>query len=130
MRSSENNLYAGEVFSSLAAMQGSHIPSRDLTEAWKPTAFAQFHDIMCGSAIHSTYDWMHEQLAPAFAFEQAQTEKALAALTAQVDTRGAKTGEQAVVVWNPLSFPRTDVVRVTVDDAGALDAGAGRSRAR
>jgi len=126
VRSSENNLYAGEVFSSLAAMQGQPYPTSSFTEAWKPTAFAQFHDIMCGSAIHSTYDWMHQQLVPAFAFEQAQTDKALAALTAHADTRGVGAGEQAVVVWNPLSFARTDVVRLTVTDAahwtGARDA--------
>ena len=60
---------------------------------------------------------MHQQLAPAFAFEAAQTDKALAALTARVDTRGGRAGEQAVVVWNPLSFARADVVRLTVGDA-------------
>ncbi len=117
VRSSENNLYAGEVFSSLAAMQGQPYPVSGFTEAWKPTAFAQFHDIMCGSAIHSTYDWMHQQLTPAFAFEQAQTDKALTSLTAGADTRGARAGEQAVVVWNPLSFARTDAVTLTVNDA-------------
>jgi len=117
VRSSENNLYAGEVFSSLAAMSGQPYPAAGFTEAWKPTAFAQFHDIMCGSAIHSTYDWMRQQLAPAFAFESAQTGRALAALTAHVDTRGGRASEQAVVVWNPLSFARTDVVRLTVDGA-------------
>ena len=117
VRSSENNLYAGEVFSSLAAMQGQPYPVSGFEEAWKPTAFAQFHDIMCGSAIHSTYDWMHQQLAPAFAFEQAQTGRALATLTAGVDTRGGRAGEQAVVVWNPLSFARTDAVRLTVGNS-------------
>ena len=117
LRLSENNLYAGEVYSSLAAMQGHPYPVQGFTEAWKPTAFAQFHDIACGSAIHSTYDWMHTQLAPAFAFEQAQTGKALAALTAGADTRGVLAGEAAVVVWNPLSFSRTDVVRLIVPDA-------------
>ena len=117
VRQSENNLYAGEVFSSLAAMQGRPYPASGFTEAWKPTAFAQFHDIMCGTAIHSTYDWMHQQLAPAFAFEQAQTDAALQTLTAGADTRGARAGEQAVIVWNPLSFVRTDAVRLTVEDA-------------
>ena len=117
VRSSENNLYAGEVLSSLAAMRGQSYPVQGFTDAWKPTAFAQFHDIMCGSAIHSTYDWMHQQLAPAFAFEQAQTDRALNALTATADTSGAKIGEQSVVVWNTLSFAHSDIVRLTVPDA-------------
>ena len=117
VRAGENALYAAEVWSSLATMRGQKYPAQAFTEAWKPTAFAQFHDIMCGSAIHSTYDWMHRQLAPAEAFERTQTQRALDALTAQTDTRGAKTGEQPVVVWNALSFPRTDVVRLVVPDA-------------
>lgn len=116
VRSSENNLYSDEVFSSLACMAGQPYPIAAFEEAWKPTAFAQFHDIMCGSAIHSTYDWMHEQLAPAFAFEAAQASKSLAALTAAVDTSGGRNGGQPVVIWNALSFPRSDVVRLAVDN--------------
>ena len=60
LRSSENNLYNAEALSSLAAMLGQDYPVGDFDEAWKPVAFAQFHDISCGSAIHSTYDWMRE----------------------------------------------------------------------
>ena len=116
IRSSENNLYSAEVLSSLAAMTGLSYPTEAFDEAWKPTAFAQFHDIAAGSAIHSTYDWMHEQLAPAFAFEKEQTDKTLDALTAGVDTRGA--GTSAIVVWNTLSFARDDVVKVTLAGAG------------
>lgn len=117
VRAGENALYAAEAFTSLAAMRGQPYPVQAFTEAWKPTVFAQFHDIMCGSAIHSTYDWMHGQLAPAEAFERTQTQRALDALTAQADTQGARAGEQPVVVWNALSFPHTDIVRVSVPDA-------------
>jgi alpha-mannosidase len=115
IRSSENNLYTAEVLSSLAAMMGQIYPTEAFDDAWKPTAFAQFHDIAAGSAIHSTYDWMHEQLAPAFAFERKQTDKSLDALTSDVDTRGQ--GSIAIVVWNALSFARNDVVKVAVSDA-------------
>jgi len=110
VRSSENNLYSAEVLSSLSAMIGNKYPSAAFDEAWKPTAFAQFHDIMCGSAIHSTYDWMHQQLAPAFKFETAQTIKALHTLVNAVDTQGPS--KNAIVVWNTLSFVRDGVVRV------------------
>ncbi len=115
IRFSENNLYSAEVLSSLSAMMGQRYPVKGFRDAWKPTAFAQFHDIACGSAIHSTYDWMHQQLAPAFNFEKDQTRKSLRFLAANVDTRGpAKT---AIVVWNTLSFPRNDVVKARVTDA-------------
>jgi alpha-mannosidase len=115
IRSSENNLYSAEVLSSLVAMTGRSYPTEAFDDAWKPTAFAQFHDIAAGSAIHSTYDWMHEQLAPAFAFEKEQTDKSLDALTSEVDTRGP--GSSAIVVWNTLSFMRDDVVKVRLAKA-------------
>jgi alpha-mannosidase len=115
LRRSENDLYSAEVLSSLAAMMGQPYPVDGFNEAWKPTAFAQFHDIAAGSAIHSTYDWMHEQLAPAFQFQQEQTDKSLRFLAANCNTRGP--GTNAIVVWNTLSFARDDVVSISI--AGA-----------
>ncbi len=116
LRSGENNLYSAEVLSSLAAMTGQPYPTEAFDEAWKPTTFAQFHDIAAGTAIHSTYDWMKEQLAPAVKFEQDQTDKSLEALTSDADTRGP--GTTAIVVWNTLGFSRDDMVKVKVADAG------------
>lgn len=116
LRSSENNLYSAEVLSSLAAMTGQRYPIAAFQEAWKPTAFAQFHDIAAGTGIPYTYKWMAEQLAPAFKFEKEQTEKSLEALTAEADTRGP--GTKGIVVWNTLSFARDDVVKVAMADAG------------
>jgi alpha-mannosidase len=115
LRRSENNLYSAEVLSSLAALMGQPYPVDGFDDAWKPTAFAQFHDIACGSAIHSTYDWMHQQMAPALRFEQEQTDKSLHFLTANADTRGP--GTNAIVVWNTLSFARDDVVKIPLADA-------------
>jgi alpha-mannosidase len=116
LRKGENNLYSAEVLSSLAAMNGQPYPTEAFDEAWKPTTFAQFHDIAAGSAIHSTYDWMHEQLAPAEKFEQEQTDQSLETLTANADTRGP--GTMAIAVWNTLSFARDDVVKVAITNAG------------
>jgi alpha-mannosidase len=115
LRQSENNLYSAEVLASLAAMTGQPYPATEFNEAWKPTAFAQFHDIAAGTAIHSTYDWMNEQLAPAFKFEQEQMDRSLDALTAHADTRGP--GRKPIVVWNTLSFARDDVVSVPLANA-------------
>jgi alpha-mannosidase len=116
LRSSENKLYSAEVLASLAAMLGRPYPVAALRDAWKPVVFAQFHDIAAGSAIHSTYDWMREQLAPTFQLSQDQTERCLDALTARADTHGP--GTNAIVVWNTLSFPRADVVKVALAEAG------------
>ncbi|HTQ09686.1 MAG TPA: glycoside hydrolase family 38 C-terminal domain-containing protein [Fimbriimonadaceae bacterium] len=121
LRDSENGLYTSEALSALAAEAGAPYPAADFRSWWATTAFAQFHDIACGSAIHSTYDWMLDQMRPAIQASNRQADKAMAALAANVDTRmdrriqtpgdTAKPG-QAIVVWNPLSFPRDDVVRI------------------
>jgi alpha-mannosidase len=115
LRQSENNLYTAEVLSSLAALTSQAYPVESFRAAWEPTAFAQFHDIICGSAIHSSYDWMHEQLVPAFRLEQEQTDNSLKFLAANADTRGP--GAEAIVVWNPLSSARDDVARVPLTNA-------------
>jgi len=113
LRSSENNLYSAEVLASLASMAGKDYLVGRFDEAWKPVAFMQFHDIACGSAIHSTYDWMRDQLAPAFRFENDETGSCLRFLAANVDTHGP--GTNAIVVWNPCSFVRDDVVSLSLE---------------
>ena len=117
VRASENDLYTAEVLASLAAMRGRPYPIAGFAQAWKPTVFAQFHDIMCGTAIHSTYDWMREQLAPARRFTSEQIAQTLTTLAAAADTRGGQKGDPAIVVWNPHSFRRDDVVRVKAPEA-------------
>ncbi len=116
VRSSENNLYAGQAFASMADMTGVRYPLQGFQDAWMPTIFAQFHDIMCGTAIHSTYVWLRKQFEPAFTFEKKELGAALSSLTSTTNTNGARTGERPVVVWNSLSFPVTNVVKFTVSD--------------
>ena len=116
LRSHENNLYSAQVLASLAAWLGRPYPVKEFGEAWKPVTFAQFHDIACGTAMHATYDWMHEQLVPALRTETNQIEQCLDFLTSQADTRGP--GSRPIVVWNTLAFGRDDVVRAPVDYAG------------
>jgi alpha-mannosidase len=118
LRSSENSLYTAEAMSSLAAMNGAAYPSETFLECWAPTAFAQFHDIACGSAIHSTYEWMLKQLRPETETTRELASAAVKKLTASVDTtRG--TGP-AIVVWNSLSFSRDDVTKAQVANAEAF----------
>lgn len=117
VRSGENLLYSAEAMSSLAAMNGRAYEAAGLTEAWKPVAFAQFHDIMCGTAIHSTYTWMESLLDPAHAYADRQATESAKLLTSLADTHAALHGEQPVVVWNLLSFPRSDVIRMKIANA-------------
>jgi alpha-mannosidase len=117
IRQSENRLYTAEALSTLASTVGVPYPAKRYDEAWKPAAFAQFHDIACGTAIRSTYDWMHALLDPQIAYAGDQSRRTASTLTSDIDTRGAKHGEVPVAVWNSLSFSRDDVVRVDIPQA-------------
>ncbi len=116
VRRNQNDLYAAEVFSSLNTLQGAHYPVQGFDTAWKPTAFAQFHDIMAGTAIHSTYTWMEKRLAPADKWAVQQRSSALQALTSKLKVPACPAADLPVAVWNALSWPRTDMVRVQVSN--------------
>ncbi len=130
VRRNENDLYSSEVYSSLASTVGMKYPAKAFRTAWKPTAFAQFHDIMCGSAIHSTYIWMRDRLRPADVWARKQQHSALTVLTNHTSTVGTHRGEQPVVVWNALSTPRTDVATVALTSASRYHSARDASGAR
>ena len=83
-------------------------PKSELEEAWKKTLFNQFHDILPGSCIkevvvdaHRDYDWIEETLHDII-------DSTLKEICSRIDTRGKGT---PVVVFNPLSWPRDDMVK-------------------
>jgi alpha-mannosidase len=109
-RRCENALYAAEMLAALAEERTNAYPAQRLAEAWETVAFNQFHDILCGSAVHESN---HEALARyGVALETAEktTFGALRQLAAGVRTR-ANRG-QPLVVFNPLPKRRTDVAEV------------------
>ena len=57
-RECENLLKKVEVLSSIAQIQKvKKYPEKEIGEMWEKTLFNQFHDIICGSAIHSSYEY-------------------------------------------------------------------------
>ena len=113
MRNSEEWMLNAEKWSSFAWLAGSDYPGAKLNEAWKKVLFNQFHDLAAGSGIaviyrdaQKDYDMVH------FTADQAQT-NAIASLDSAVDTT-TPVGSIPVMVFNPLAWPRTDVVEATV----------------
>jgi alpha-mannosidase len=86
-------------------------PADELENAWKKTLFNQFHDILPGSCIqevvadaHTDYDWIEETA-------NGVLDRSLRDISARIDTRGEGT---PVVVWNPLSWSREDLVEMVL----------------
>ena len=88
-------------------------PADQLYRAWDLTLGSQMHDVLPGTCIPRAYDfsWNDEVLAlNQFA---AVAEGASAAVAAGMDTRVA-TGGVPIVVFNPLSIARQDVVEAAI----------------
>jgi alpha-mannosidase len=56
-RECENILKKTEVLSSIGELYKIKYQEEKIEEMWRKTLFNQFHDIICGSAIHSSYEY-------------------------------------------------------------------------
>ena len=116
-RTCENQLLSAETMATLAMVQAdAQPPYQALEQAWKDTLFHHFHDILCGCSIGITYREAAEKTATILDAARDIRDTALAQLAAAVNTSDA--GETACVVWNPLAWERTDLVRLPADAFG------------
>ncbi len=106
-RQSEELLLNAEKFASLAFLTGADYPADQLTYAWKKVLFNQFHDVAAGSGISAIYRDADRDYAEVRHIGQESLGNSLNILSGFIDTSG--TGE-AVLVMNPLTWERTDIV--------------------
>ncbi len=119
-RASEVLLTNAEKFSSLASLLGRKYNSGSLEEAWRDVLFNQFHDILPGSGIHENYIDATEKYHSAQALGQFELKQSLQHIAKNVDTSSMKAGTP-VVVFNPLTWERTDAVTLALPDGDASD---------
>jgi alpha-mannosidase len=98
-RRCEAALFAAELLATLRHLAGQPYPATGLRHAWEIVTFNQFHDILCGSAIHESnadsvadYKWALTRAADV-------RDQALRALADEVRTDRAKG--QPLVAFNP-----------------------------
>jgi alpha-mannosidase len=96
---------------------GGSADDETLWRAWEPMLFNQAHDLMSGVMT----DHVYEDVVRGYDFSQRLAEEELEArlhsVEGKIDTRG--DGE-ALVVWNTLSWPRTDIVTASVGFTDAV----------
>ena len=126
VREAENALITSEIYSSLARLAGYSYPDTDLfstpeagwvegvelnnlTQAWKLVCFNHFHDILPGSSITPVYKDAKDQLNQVINFADNLTNDALKFMATKIKT--ASSGDGAIVVFNPLSWERKDILR-------------------
>lgn len=111
-RQSEIAADTAEKFGSIAMSLGlAAYPTEKLNTAWNKILTNQFHDILPGSAVHEVYDdaWNDSEIA--LNLIKSGTDNSLDGIASAADTRGDGV---PVVVFNPLSFTRNDIVETEV----------------
>lgn len=110
-RECEVLLTNAEKFSAISTLFGGTYHTNELETAWRSVLFNQFHDILPGSGIRENYIDAREKYDDAVAIGRHELGTALTTITNQINTSAIKKGK-AIVVFNPLGWERTDVVRV------------------
>lgn len=114
-RHNEALLLNAEKFSAVTSLWGAHYPQQELTYAWQKVLFNQFHDIFAGSAVAAVYRDADRDHAEVRRIGTEALDSSLQTIAAQADTNGAGV---PIVVYNPLSWPRSEAVEVSVPMPG------------
>jgi alpha-mannosidase len=114
-RKAECLLETAEKFSTVARKCGYAYPSEELKEAWEKLLLNQFHDVLPGSSIPEVYKDSEACFEFIFSTVNSIISESLKTVAAKIDT----TGEgKSLLVFNPLSWSRSDVVEVPLDGLG------------
>ena len=115
-REVENELlYWAEPFSAFALLLGTEYPKNYLDMAWKYLLWNQSHDSIAGCS----QDIVHEDMM--YYFRQSReiadvvTEQALRNIAANINMKKFDKKSILLIVYNPLSFARTEVISAMVD---------------
>ncbi|MBF2075413.1 MAG: alpha-mannosidase [Synechococcales cyanobacterium C42_A2020_086] len=116
-RRCEDGLYEAELFASLRTLlTGAPYPRAELEAAWKKVLLNQFHDILPGTSIPQVFvdanrDWTAAQ-DTAWNIRQ----QAMQAIVSRIALPPAPQPQaRLVTVFNPLSWSRSEVVIVSVE---------------
>jgi len=107
IRRTEEMMLNAEKFSALAFLYGHAYPQEGMEQNWKNLLFDHFHDIMPGSGIAVNYLDARRNLESVHRAANDFATASLREIAAHANTQGEGV---AVVVFNSLSWPRTDIV--------------------
>jgi alpha-mannosidase len=109
IRRAEESMLDAETFASLASLYGRVYPQDEMELAWKNLLFDHFHDIMPGSGIAVNYLDAKRNLEDVTRVANEVAHGSLDEIAAHVNTRADGV---PVIVFNPLAWPRTEVIEV------------------
>lgn len=107
----ENLLVNAELADAAATLVGGKSQAKQITQAWEPVLFNQFHDIICGSHVDVVYNNTIDRFKASNVVASQCLESSLETLLEEIDTSGDGT---PIVVFNPLSWERDDVAECRI----------------
>ncbi|MDT4988633.1 MAG: hypothetical protein QOI74_2727 [Micromonosporaceae bacterium] len=115
-RHAEALLVDAEMFATIAAAHGAAYPHAALDKAWRQLVYGAHHDAITGSESDQVYLDLLTGWREAYDLAGGVLDTSMKHLTAQPGTGGpADPARRRVVVFNPSSWPRSDLVRVRVE---------------
>ncbi len=115
IRHDEELMLDAEKYASVASLFRHSYPQDQFELAWKNLLFDHFHDVMPGSGIAVNYLDAKRNLEDVARSTKEVTDGALGEILAHLNTQGDGV---PVVVFNSLSWPRTEVIEVEVQLPG------------
>jgi alpha-mannosidase len=106
-REVERCLLTAEKLGALLLALGEEVDTAELWQAWEPLLFNHAHDLMSGVMTDPVWEDTRFTFETAGRLAAQVLDRCLRRLVARIDTRGEGV---ALVVFNALSWPRTDVV--------------------
>jgi len=116
IRHDEELMLDAEKYASMASLFGLSYPQDQFELAWKNLLFDHFHDVMPGSGIAVNYLDAKRNLEDVARSAKEIKDGAIDEIVAHVDTEGDGA---PVLVFNSLSWPRTEVVEAQVQIPGS-----------
>jgi mannosylglycerate hydrolase len=111
-----------EKFNSFAWAYGFDYPEERFEQAWKTLLLNHTHDDMCGCCIDPIAQDMQVRFAEVNRMARTLSSESLRALVQVVDTGQVPQAETGLVLFNPSSHPRRDVMGISMEiDEGLTD---------
>jgi len=110
-RKAEDTLESAERFSVVTSFYGQPYPSEDFNGAWEKLLFNENHDALPGSHIDPVDEAMISGYGGAIETGRAAQDQSLYRISRLINTSDG--GAFPFLVFNALSFPRSEVVRYT-----------------
>ncbi|WP_293035920.1 alpha-mannosidase [Moorena sp. SIO1F2] len=116
LRRCEGLLYQAELFAALKTIAtGQGYPKTELEEAWKKVLFNQFHDILPGTSIPEVFVEANQAWQEVEEVTGEILEESLNAIASKITLPPPpKPHAQAIIVFNPLNWQRSEVIAISL----------------